>query len=535
MRRKPHSAQRRRDGLFRFAVGISLVFAVALVALSAATASRMVSSAGIADLRVGVTGTDSNLDLAQGGQDYALGLELLNQVGADGKLKPWLAQSITTPNKVTYDYHLRPGVKFWDGHPLTAADVVASFKYESGPKSYSAYAFTSLKDVKALNSSTVRVTLKHPDAFWQWTPATGRAVIFEKKFFLDHKSTFGRPGTLEMGTGPFIPTKLDPTTGLEFKANPHYWGGKVTTQRISLKFFADETSMALAFRAGEVDVAPGIDDPNAFAATSGGSVNIVKTLSCAFAGVLMDTQHAPWSDVHLRRAVAYALNRKQLINVRGSATPNYSIDPPTLFRALATRKQINAMLGSSPLLKNAGNVAAARQELAKSAYPNGVTADFPILDSGKNLVMAQAIAGQLTQIGINLNVKPLNFDQWYAIVKDPNRNEQFQYIEGSCDSPDPNEHPKYLLGAVNAQPGQFNLSNYAPPDFDKLLTASLTTLNPAKRFQVYTKIFQRLATDVPMVALFNPTINLAISKNYSWPTFNKSWYQRPWAVEVKKN
>ena len=80
-------------------------------------------------------------------------------------------------------------------------------------------------------------------------PGSYNAEIFEAKFAEDHKGTFGKPGTLVMGTGPWIVDSLDPTTGAEFSANPHWWGGKVPIQHISYKIFATETSLASAMRA----------------------------------------------------------------------------------------------------------------------------------------------------------------------------------------------------------------------------------------------------------------------------------------------
>ena len=113
--------------------------------------------------------------------------------------------------------------------------------------------------------------MTHPDASWQWTPAYN-GEIFETKFAEDHKGTFGKPGVLVMGTGPWIVDSLDPTTGAEFSANPHWWGGKVPIQHISYKIFATETTLALAIRAGEVDLDPLIVDPKSFEATSGAKI-----------------------------------------------------------------------------------------------------------------------------------------------------------------------------------------------------------------------------------------------------------------------
>jgi peptide/nickel transport system substrate-binding protein len=63
------------------------------------------------------------------------------------------------------------------------------------------------------------------------------------KFFEAHKSTFGNPGTLIMGTGPWELDSFDPTSGAELAANPSWWGGKVPIQHISVKIFSNETSL----------------------------------------------------------------------------------------------------------------------------------------------------------------------------------------------------------------------------------------------------------------------------------------------------
>ena len=114
------------------------------------------------------------------------------------------------------------------------------------------------------------VTLKNSYAPWS-AETTSQFPIFEKKFADEHPATMGRPGVLIMGTGPWQIDSFDPTTGVELSANPHWWGGTVPVRQISVKFFASETSEALAFRAGEIDVAfP--NDGATFAAASGAKV-----------------------------------------------------------------------------------------------------------------------------------------------------------------------------------------------------------------------------------------------------------------------
>src|SRR5262249_34025957 len=153
-----------------------------------------------------------------------------------------------------------------DGNELTATDVANSLNYERYPTAQSAFLYTSVKNVAAVGRYTVVVTLRRPDPNWR---LGGGGLIFEKKFADEHKGTFGSPGVLLMGTGPWMPISFDPTSGVELAANPHWWGGRVGVKRISVKFFQDQNSMALAFRAGEIDVTMQLPDPRSFAGTAG--------------------------------------------------------------------------------------------------------------------------------------------------------------------------------------------------------------------------------------------------------------------------
>ncbi len=176
--------------------------AVSSVGPTPASASSATNgSAGtIPLLRIGTTFSQSTLDLAK---NYAsstidnLGLESLLQIGPQGQLEPDLATSWAQTSPVTYVYHLRQAVKFWDGDPLTAADVVYSLNYWRSPGSQVSYGYpTTVKSIAADGPDTVVVTLTRPDDSWAYDPAYGgTAGIFEMKFAIEHKATFGAPGS----------------------------------------------------------------------------------------------------------------------------------------------------------------------------------------------------------------------------------------------------------------------------------------------------------------------------------------------------
>jgi peptide/nickel transport system substrate-binding protein len=246
-------------------------------------------------------------------------LEPLMMTPPTGHPRRWLASSVSTPTPTTYVYHLRHGVRFWDGAELTSTDVAYSLNYERKPSSQvHSFGFPSVKTVKALGRYTVEVILRHPDPAWvSESSIYGYDHVFEKRFQQAHKASFGNPGTLVMGTGPWKIDSFDPTSGAELSANPHWWRGKVPVQPITFKFFADENSMALAFRAGDNRHRRPRGDrrPRSFSGTAGTKVLTAPSMNEVF--ISMNTRVAPFNDIHVRRAIAYATSRAGLITAAG--------------------------------------------------------------------------------------------------------------------------------------------------------------------------------------------------------------------------
>ena len=517
-----------------FLVAAAAVLAVGFVSRSDAASTGPARLHVTAMLRIGVVGGSTNLDGARQTDSYAVNsnaLETLFAVGGDGKLRPWLAQSVTQPGRATYVYHLRHGVKFWDGNELTSTDVANALNYYRYPGSVEASYYASVKTIKAIDKYTVAVTLKHPDASWQYSLNAGYVSgIFEKKFQDAHKTTMGEPGTLVMGTGPWEVDSFTPTTGAELSANPRWWGGKVPIQHLSIKFFSDEQSMALAMRAGDLDVAfP--TAVSAFAATSGAKIVDAPAVDPWI--LALDTVEAPWNDVHVRRAVAYALNRADISKAVGApCTPITTVIPPVQLYPLGSRSTVGGLLKSLP--QYPFSIAKAKAELAKSAHPNGVTADFDFFSYGAIPNVAQVVAAQLRKVGITLNINPLTGAQWGALILGPARDKiGVQLTTPGSYTLDPSYVPGFLLGSKNARAGHFNMANYGPPALDTLIASGLETTNPAKRLAIYGQILKKLAVDVPYIGICNAASSLAIANTFAWPTFSAAYYIRPWALEVK--
>jgi peptide/nickel transport system substrate-binding protein len=491
------------------------------------------AAAAIPLLRVGTTGGTSNVDplTTQGcATDYCgLFMERLLKFAPDGKLAPQLATSITQPNAVTDVFHLRHGVKFWDGDEMTSADVVASLEYQEAPGSETATYYTDVKSITADGPYTVVVTLKQPNSSWAQNMAY-EGVIFEKKFQQEHKATFGKPGTLVMGTGPWEIVSLDPTTGAELSANPHWWGGTVPVQHISFKFFSSETSEALAMRAGEIDVAfP--NDGATFAAASGAKVT--SWLNNQIGYFSMNTKLAPWSDIHVRRAVASALNRADIIAAGGGATsavPLYDFFPAIDLDLLGSKAQVNAIIGALP--KFSFNLAAAKAQIAESAYPHGFTATMEVCQIGDFINMDQVISAELQRIGVTLKLKMVTCDAWVTELYGP-KNFGPMFSTSHSSIVDPSGLAAYMLGSQAVPAGGLNVADYTPASVDSLLTASVATSDPAQRLGIYQQILTHLATDIPYVPLFQNNAFLATSSKFTLPALGMDSFELAWALNVK--
>jgi peptide/nickel transport system substrate-binding protein len=455
--------------------------------------------------------------------------EHLMKIGPGGQLQPWLAQSVTQQSPTVYVYHLRHGVTFWDGDAMTSADVAGSMEFYSKPGTYLAAHYTDMKSVTASGPFTVVVTLKQPDAAWAYTAAIGGG-IFEQKFQQEHGSAMGKPGVGVMATGPYEIKSFDPTTGLELTANPHYWGGAVPVRQISVKFFATDTSMALAYRAGEIDLAfP--QSAQQFESPCGCHVLSAGTNSSA--GISMNVNIPPWNDIHVRRAVAYAIDRPAEIAASGDpSSPDYTVLAPTELQELGSPAQVNALVNALPNYPY--NLAAAKAELAKSPYPNGFTATTYTLEFGVYTPETEVVAAQLAKIGIKLTVKELTFTGWIAKWSGPRTTGFWVVTNMTGTGPDPNSDARWMLTeGSGTDSGGADLAGYSSPAVTQLVNEADSTQDKATRLALYGQALKIVASDVPYVMLYTHSSDLALAARFSWPGFNEYFYTSPWALGIR--
>ncbi|MFF2852567.1 ABC transporter substrate-binding protein [Streptomyces sp. NPDC058001] len=485
----------------------------------------------IPQLKVGILGQVPTLNLKKGiGAGLytnTLGLESLLRVGPGGELEPWLATSWKQTSDTVYEYTLREGVKFSDGTPFTSADVKYSWDFYRDQGSRRSHYYANVDHIETPDEHTVKVILKSPTASFKYTPAMFWSVIFQKKFAQAHPKDFGQPGTLLVATGPWKFDSLNPTSGMELSANPYYWGGKPPIEKISVKSYADDNSMALAMRSGEIDLSPGIGSPKGFSATAG--KNTVTTVAtCATTFLSMPTKTAPWDDIHVRRAAAYAIDRKAVIaSTQGRAgAPLNTLISPLLLDPLGSKDEVDKALGTVPVYEH--SVAKAKAELKKSKVPNGFKDTY--VSPTSIAATGEVIVDQLKKIGINLKLQKVADSAFAARATGPADQRPVTASETGACSPDPS-WDAIFLGKANTAKGGLNIANYTPPEVDKLLADGLATQEPKKRLQIYTDLLKRLGEDVPYVPLYAEGNHYA-SPKYDIAGYDSYWMNSPWALNV---
>lgn len=245
------------------------------------------------------------------------------------KLRPALATALpeVSDNGLTYTYRLRKGVKFSDGEPFGAKDVVFTYRTILDKKTNNASRteLDAVKSVEAEGDDTVVFRLKYP-----YAPFAQRTVlpIAPEHIAGRQDVNTGDFTTRPIGTGPYLLTKWSKGEKLSFRANPGYWGGAPKVKKFTMAIIKDDDVRATRLRAGELDGA--ILPPNLAKGFTDGTRTYAAT-TYDYRTVTLPTHKAVAGDTAVRRALDIAVDRKAMVDsiLNGEGLPPTDPFPPT--------------------------------------------------------------------------------------------------------------------------------------------------------------------------------------------------------------
>jgi peptide/nickel transport system substrate-binding protein len=418
-----------------------------------------------------------------------------------GQLTPWLAQSYTSSaDHLTWTFQLRPGVKFSDGSPLTAQDVVFSIKREAansdGPLSFLDFA---VKKLSAQGTSTVVAELSQP-----WAPFLSDISVFANAILPNNfggkseSDFFAHP----VGTGPFLLGNMVADSNLTLTRNPNYWQpGKPYLDTVQLNYVADDNQRVLQLSGGQVDLIDSVPPANVASLKAKSGFTVEEYPAWQVDLLVLNEKLPQFADRHVRRAITYAINRPALVAATsfGTAKPGGSFFPPSLQYYSA----------DTPVL--AYSLADAKAELAKSKYPKGFTTSL-LISGGvqKWSEFAQIIQQQLAAINITVQIKQLDHAAFETTFQKLDYEMFIDYAIN--DISDPDEMASFEIDVKDGG-SQSYWSNYDNPAAISLVHQAEAEFDPAKRASLYAQIQSIVAQDAPFVPLDYPPYIYAYANN----------------------
>jgi peptide/nickel transport system substrate-binding protein len=511
--------QSRRNGR-KHSPGVPVVASAAVLVLSACSSG---DSSHVRDsLTFALQNAPVSMAVAKesGNGQIVFGLvnDSLERLGPNGSLTPSLAESAKMPNATTLVYHLRRNVRFSDGKPLTAQDVAWSLEQDFAHTSIWGGTLPALKNVSATGPDevTVHFTRYDPTARARISQA---GLVYEAAQAQAHQKDFGTESAIPVGTGPYRITRFT-NDGIVLERNGNYWGSPPPIKQIKFVYIAQDNTAQLAMRSGAIQGAV-VGKPQTtpqWKALPGVRLYALQPGYTYF--VSLDVTSPPFNDVHVRKAIAHAVDRKGLADAifHGAATPAKSIVTAEEISAIApSADEAQRVLDGLP--EYAFDLAQAKAELAQSAYPHGFTTTLPYYsDFGYTQVIAQSLQHTLGSIGVKVQLKPLTTAQWNADVYATHKNLGMQ-IQGQAGSTgDPNDVLGVLVGKGNAVAYGTNWANYYPPSVEHARTVIFGSTDKPARWQATTELVTQIGTDVPYIPLFTGSDQIALAGGFRFNT-----------------
>lgn len=443
------------------------------------------------------------------------------------KIQPKLATKWEiSADGTVYTFHLRPGVKFASGNPLTAHDVRFSFRRLKHLKDNPSFFMDPVKDVEVVNDTTVKVILSAPDASFLAALTAVPCGIIDSKTVIaqggaDAEDAKDKDKATEWlnnnsaGSGPYRLTSFRKNEEAVLERSPSYWGPKPHFAKIVFRHVKEVTTQREMVERGDVDVAQDLDPDIVAKIKPGPKIKIVEGLSMAQVYMAVNTNpevSKELGDKRVRQAVSYAIDYDGIIRglVRGAGER-----PPAMIPL--------GILGADKAMTRKRDVAKAKALLAEAGYPNGFAVKMNYWTSPLLGVPTEPLAAKLQAdlkaVGITVTLEPKERSVMiseYRAGKPP-----LMLASWTPDflDPDPWADAFYRKGGAAAK-----RVFYDNPKAIDLVATGKKTLDPKRREALYKDLTKVALEDVPFVMLIQPKWYVGLNPAIKGYAIHPIWF-----------
>lgn len=461
----------------------------------------------------------------------------------EGNLVPSLAAELPTisPDGKTFTFRLREGVRFHNGRELTAEDVSWSlhemmspetsspgfgfFRSLVGAEAYHAGAAERVEGIRVIDRHTIEFTLEEPDRTFLNAIAMPFAYpVPRENYERWQRESRSAVGLHPVGTGPFRLVEWERGVQLVFERNREYFrrGEPHPDRMIYLENLTEEVPVA-RFRNGDLDVISGMPAVHYlfFKESPAWKPFLEQAPGPTVVGLALNCEMEPLDDVHVRRAIAFAIDREAIQrSVQGRALPTgQPLPPPSpgYEEDLATRQMYDPER--------------AREELRLAGYPNGLPEPITVWigETPGALKSAQLWQQDLAEVGIPIVLRQVSFATYLQETAKPNTVQAFTSA-WHMDFPDPSNVLDVLFNSASIRAeNSENRSFYRNPELDAILNRAHAEVDPEARIALYRQANAIVARDAPWAFLYN-TLEMEV-----WQPYVKGYRPHPiWSNDYRQ-
>jgi len=428
-----------------------------------------------------------------------------------GALQPWLASGYQrSPDGLIYTFQLRDNVRWHDGRPMTAEDVVFTFDYFAQQKQnlpqFLIVTPESVAGVRATGPLTVEITLNKPVVTFARTVASGFPIIPRHVWSSIADVRQANDLSALVGTGPYKLQQYGRGEGSYlYVANDDFFLGKPFVERVELRPVADELN---ALRTGDIDAGAGSSSGTPVS----GSV-VDRFRRDPDFGVIEGPPDFPavlyWNgakggalaDVRFRRACAHAINRDNLVKrvLGGQGHPG---NPGFLPAGHPFRVDVEQYPFSRDTANRLLDEAGYRRSGSKGVRqgPDGQALRFKLLAFPALAALIELVQADLEAVGIQLEIDPI--EPFRIFIGNVDYEMAVFFYAGVSSDPD---YMRIVYSTRRPKTTFQSTLGYASPEFDDLADRQLVTADQAERKRLVARMQEIVAADVPILPLWYPT------------------------------
>ncbi|MCF6459953.1 glutathione ABC transporter substrate-binding protein [Clostridium sp. Cult3] len=412
------------------------------------------------------------------------------------ELQPGLAESWEQIDDRTWEFKLREGVKFHNGEELKASDVKFTLdRMKDSPEV--AHIIGAVESVEVKDDYAVIIKTEEPFAPILSHLAHTAASILNEKAVTEAGDDYQNS---PVGTGPYKFVSHDAGDKVTLERFDEYYGDPAKVKTLIFRNVPEGTNRTIGLETGEVDIAYDIEPIDLDKVRDNKKLQLIEEPSLSTSYIGFNTKKAPFDDIRVRKALNYAINVDEIIEVVLENAGTKATGPIN-----------DKVFGYNNDLKGYEyDPDKAKDLLAEAGYADGFKTSIWTNDNPVRVRIAEIVQAQLKEVGVDAKIEEV---EWGAYLERTAAGEHDMFILGWVTVTGDADYGLYALFHSSQHGGAGNRTFFTDPEVDKLLDKGRTSIDEKERLDAYSKAQEIIVEEAPQLFLYFQTQNAGLQSN----------------------